>query len=435
MKSMIALILSLVLHVHHGESVGAAVDSARTVYAARGEKTTILIEPGTYCEELTIDVPGVTLKNASKHPSIGLKNHGVECDENAVRLTWYYGHGYQYRSMGSRVNYGGSRERLWNASVLVTAPDFYAENIIFENSFNLYVCAKEATDSLVGISHNTSLPSPPRGEAPSPRRVKGSARLDVQWTSIEPLGVRSERPKKIMPVRPREVGSTEVQKKRYRERASAISFAKGATNAVLKNCRAVGRQDVLYGDEGASIYWQGGVLQGGVDFIFGGMTMAVDKATIVANINGEKGDKCYISAGRHLSPALSQGEGEKSHGLLFYKCHIRLATKEELKIEREPLPLGETGERCYVWLARPWRWWGETVWAYTTWEEGILNPEGWSLGLVKNKEGFNPENPCPNSYEYKSQDGSAGRPAWVKVLSKPVMPDGTKINPKKWVKM
>ena len=38
---------------------------------------------------------------------------------------------------------------------------------------------------------HTSLPSPPRGEAPSPWRVKGSARLDVQRTSIEPLGVRS----------------------------------------------------------------------------------------------------------------------------------------------------------------------------------------------------------------------------------------------------
>ena len=426
---MIALVLSLVLHVHHGESVGAAVDSARTVYEARGEKTTILIEPGTYCEELTIDVPGLTLKNASKRPSIALKNGGVDADSEAVRLTWYYGHGYQYRSMGSRVNYGGSRERRWNASVLVTAPDFRAENIIFENSFNLYVCAKEAADSLVDISQS-----------------------DMPWTE-------KERPKKIMPVRPREVGSMEVQKKRYRERASAISFAKGATNAVLKNCRAVGRQDVLYGDEGASIYWQGGVLQGGVDFIFGGMTMAVDKATIVANINGEKGDKCYISAGRH-NPTPNNptpGSSTDSHrqsdraelftrsregkrGLLFYKCHIRLATEEELDNLTPPLSTGRGSSSVHerremVWLARPWRWWGETVWAYTTWEEGILNPEGWSLGLVKDKEGFNPANPCPNSYEYKSQDGSAGRPAWVKVLSKPVMPDGTKINPKKWVKM
>ena len=99
------------------------------------------------------------------------------------------------------------------------------------------------------------------------------------------------------------------------------------------------------------------------------------------------------------------------------------------------LPFREgTGVGYPVYLARPWRWWGETVWAYTTWEKGILNPEGWSTGLVKNKEGFNPENACPNSYEYRSQDKSVGRPKWVSVLRKPILPDGTKLTPKDWLK-
>lgn len=393
---MLALIFSLILHVHADESINAALDSARTVYNLRGERTTILIEPGTYQEELTIDVPGLTLKNASRKPSIGLKNGGLDCDKNAVRITWYYGHGYQYRSMGDKINYGGSRMRLWNASVLVTAPDFTAENIIFENSFNLYVSAKEAADSLVDISQS-----------------------DMPWTE-------KERPKKIMPLRPKEIGSTEVQKKAYRERAAAISFAEGAQNAHLKNCRAVGRQDVLYGDQGASIYWEKGILQGGVDFIFGAMQMAIDRATIVANINGEQGDKCYISAGR------SGSETQPARGMLFYKCHIRLATEDELEISNDKSQISNA--KPLVWLARPWRWWGETVWAYTTWEEGILNSEGWHTGLVKGKEGFNPENPCPFSYEYKSQDHSISRPQWVHILQHPVLPDGTKLTPKAWLK-
>ena len=377
------------MHVSAGESINAALDSARTVYEQKGERTTILIEPGTYREEITIDVPGLTIKNASRKPSIGLLNGGVDCDPNAVRLTWYYGHGYQYRSMGNRVNYGGSRERRWNASVLVTAPDFTAENIIFENSFNLYVCDLEAADSLVDISQS-----------------------DMPWTE-------KERPKKVMPVRPKEVGSTEVQLKKYRERAAAISFTEGAKNAHLKNCHAVGRQDVLYGDERASIYWEKGVLQGGVDFIFGGMTIAVDRATIVANINGEKGDKCYISAGR------SEGRG-----MLFYKCHIRLATEEELSaVSHQPSAVSQQ-----VWLARPWRPWGETVWAYTTWDDGVLNSEGWHTGLIQKRPEFDPANPCPRSYEYKSQDGSKGRPKWVSVLRKPILPDGTKLTPKTWLK-
>ena len=384
---MIALIFSLVLNVHAGESINTALDSARAVYEARQERTTLLIEPGTYQEELTIDVPGITLKNASRHPSIGLKDGGVACDGQAVRITWYYGHGYQYRSMGECINYGGSRTRRWNASVLVTAPDFRAENIIFENSFNLYVSEKEAADSLVDISQS-----------------------DMPWTE-------KERPKKIMPERPKEVGSTEVQQKAYRERAAAISFTETATNAYLKNCRAVGRQDVLYGDQGASIYWQGGILQGGVDFIFGAMTMVIDRALIVANINDEKGDKCYISAGR------SGTEDSPARGMLFYKCHIRLANTDELVLGQQP----SENRNNSVWLARPWRYWGETVWAYTTWEEGVLAPDVWSTGLTKGKE-------CPNSYEYHSQDSAKNRPAWVTVLDKPILPDGMKLTPKAWLR-
>jgi len=387
---MIALIFFLVLHVHNGERINDALDSARAVYAARGERTTLLIEPGTYQEELTIDIPGLTLKNASRKPSIALHNAGVDADPQAVRITWYYGHGYQYRSMGNTVNYGGSRTRRWNASVLVTAPDFRAENIIFENSFNLYISEREAADTLVDISQS-----------------------DMPWTE-------KERPKKVMPERPKTIGSTEVQRKEYRERAAAISFTETATNARLYNCRAVGRQDVLYGDQGASIYWKGGILQGGVDFIFGAMTMAVDRATIVANINGEKGDKCYIAAGR------SGGDQEcisHTRGLLFYHCHIRLATEDELSIFNRQSSIVN---RQLVWLSRPWRYWGETVWAYTTWDEGILHPEAWNTGLTKGQE-------CPNSYEYKSQDQSVDRPAWVQVLVKPRLPDGTWLKPKKWL--
>ena len=397
---MLVLLLSLVLHVHSGERINDALDSARSVYAARNERTTIIIDPGTYQEELTIDVPGVRLLNASKKPSIALRNKGVECDAEAVRITWYYGHGYQYRSMGNRINYGGKRERRWNASVLVTSPDFYAENIIFENSYNLYVSEREAADSLIDISLS-----------------------DMPWTE-------KEKPKKAMPVRPKEVGSTEVQRSIYRERAAAISFTETAINAHLKNCRATGRQDVLYGDQGASIYWQGGILQGGVDFIFGGMTMVVDRAIIVANVNQEKNDKCYIAAGRSGADEISHlpsATATSHRGLLFYKCHIRYATENELDLTGEDLHLP-------VWLARPWRWWGETVWAYTTWDNEVnMQAEGWSIGLVKNQEGFIQGGKCPNSYEYRSQDKSFGRPEWVKILKRPVLPDGTKINPRHWL--
>ena len=374
----------MIIQVLTGGSINEALDSARTAYEAKGETSTILIEPGTYQEQLTIDIPGLQMKNAARTPSINLHNGGVDADENAVRITWYYGHGYQYRSMGDSINYGGSRTRKWNASVLVTAPDFYAENIIFENSFNLYVSEKEAADSLYVLP---------------------------EYTAHE------------MPIRPKEIGSTEVQKKIYRERAAAISFTETATNAHLKNCRATGRQDVVYGDQGASVHWHGGIIGGSVDFIFGAMTLCVDNVTLVANVTNEKNDNCYIAAGRSGSP------DKPSRGMLFYKCHIRYATEDELV--SGPIVIDRAPNRPY--LARPWRWWGETVWAYTTWDFNMLNLTGWSIGLVKKKEGYNPENPCPYSYEYKSMDGSIYRPEWVKILTKPRLPDGTKLTPKAWL--
>lgn len=351
---MLGFVLTLILHVGNGGSIGEALEQARAAYAKTGEETTIYIEPGDYEEELTIDVPHLRLINASKTPSIAVRNGGVDIDENAVRITWYYGHGYQYASMGDNFNYGGKRARRWNASVLVTAPGFYAEGIIFQNSFNMYVSKAEAADTLVDISQ---------------------AKND--WTA-------NERPKRIMPDRPKEVGNTDVQTRFYRERASALSFTAEATNCRLINCRVVGRQDALYGDHGAIVVVEGGVLAGAVDYIFGGMTLLVNDAELVAMIGDEKNDVCYISAGRaavpgHLMTLPKESrdsvpeEEITARGMIFVDCTVRHATADEL-VSPGSAP---------VYLGRPWRWWGETLFVRVKAAEGVLNEERWSLGLTK----------------------------------------------------
>ncbi|MBR4547883.1 MAG: hypothetical protein IKO66_07585 [Paludibacteraceae bacterium] len=351
---MLGLIFTLILHVSAGGSINEALEQARTAYATTGETTTILIEPGDYEEELTIDVPGLRLVNAAQTPGIGVRNGGVEIDSNAVRISWYYGHGYQYASMKGVFNYGGKRARRWNASVLVTAPRFYAENIIFQNSFNLYVSAREALDTLVDISQ---------------------AKND--WTA-------NERPKRIMPDRPKEAGNTDVQTRFYRERASALSFTAEAKDCVLKNCRVVGRQDAFYGDHGASVAVEGGVLAGAVDYIFGGLTLYVVGAELVGMISGENNDGCYITAGRAATPenlaTLPQASRDSvprdeivEKGMLFVDCTVRHATKDELK---------NPGTRP-IFLGRPWRWWGETVFVDVQAEPGVLDEKLWSLGLTK----------------------------------------------------
>lgn len=380
--SIVILLLSLclglqaqeriTLRVKNGEKISDAIAYARqigrtSVYSA----FTILIEPGTYEEELTIDVPNLTLKNASPAPSIRMKNGGVDICENAVRITWYYGHGYQYASMGEQFNYGGSRARRWNASVLVCAPGFTAEDIIFENSFNMYVSSREAADRMVDITRAEEL---------------CGQDMSAYWSE-------KERPKRLMPERLKTIGSTEVQNRLYRERASAISFTSEARNCTLKNCRVIGRQDAFYGDHGASVVIEGGALCGAVDYIFGGLELTVKNAELVAMVNTEKGDKCYISAARganRATVAACRKHPKKSpvavealdsipadeyveQGMLFTGCTVRFATEDELvNPGSEP-----------VYLGRPWRWWGETNFRKTRAKKGVLAQERWSLGLTK----------------------------------------------------
>ncbi len=360
-------IFAAIFHVPHGGSIGSALDSARIEYANSGKGSTIYIAPGTYYEELTIDVPDVTFVNAAAEPSIGVSNGGVTADTNAVRISWYCGHGYQYRSMGGNFNYGGKRMRRWNAAVLVTAPRFTAENIIFENSFNLYISPAELSDSLADISQAA-----------------------VDWTV-------NERPKKVMPARPRELWSTEVQQARFTERAAALSFVSGATDARLVGCRITGKQDVLYGDHGASLVLDGGVVQGTVDYIFGGMDVTVRNAELV--IGSDDGKKeCYIAAGRGFVVNSKTSDGQErvrissdslqteygmvpadevaAQGMVFVGCTVRYATPDELLHPGAPL----------VYLARPWRWWGRHSFISTNTEAVRMAEPPVSLGLTKGRQ-------------------------------------------------
>lgn len=355
MKNLL-LILSLVLHVGQGESISEALGEARQIYAEKSEACVIEIEPGTYYEELTIDVPNLTLRNASNSPSINLRNGGVDIDDNAVRISWYYGHGYQYRSMGDKFNYGGKRTRRWNASVLVTAQNFTVENIIFENSFNTYISPAEMKDSLWDISQTKN-----------------------DWTP-------NERPKKVMPQRPREVFSTAVQSKKYNERAAALSFTAEASGTLI-NCRLVGHQDVLYGDHGANVLIEGGVIMGTVDFIFGGMDLSVRNTELVVGCNPEK-KNCYIAAGRGFVPETALGGPSDSiqtqygnvpydevaqQGMVFENCAVRYATTDEVAEPAEP----------QVYLARPWRWWGRHTFVNVDTQQVNMADEAISLGLTK----------------------------------------------------
>ncbi len=367
------------------EAIEAIAHMTRT---PNTQPVTVLIEPGNYEEMLRITPDNITLKNASETPSLALKDGGVNIDENAVRITSYYGHGYNYYSMNSDyrwdaralavnkengyhsvVNSGGSSTTYWNSTVVVYGKDFSAEGIIFENSYNQYISKKESEDVLVVI------------------------------------------PADNKPVRPTAEGNTTVQARNFRERACALAFAKGSDRGYLKNCRIIGRQDALYGDNGARVAIEGGILNGACDYIFGGMTLAVKEAELAMLVTSDNNDVAYITASKTNSGA---------RGYLFYECSVTSAEPGVDMVETEFSKPGYFG--------RPWDANAETVFYNTkvgkNGNTSLIAPAGWNNGLVSSG--------AVRSYEYGTieeagVDNSAQRVSWSTVLQAPQLPDNTAI--------
>jgi pectin methylesterase-like acyl-CoA thioesterase len=232
------------------KTINAALADITRMTRTATERVTVMIDPGNYEEMLVISKPNITLKNASPDPSIALSNKGVDIDLNkGVRITSYYGHAYSYYSMKDNQKWdadvlranklneyhsytnagaGTTNGSYWNATVVVNANGFQADDIIFENSYNQYISLKESQDVLVPIPGNNL--------------------------------TRSKIP-----------GNTSVQDKIHVERAAAIAIANNIDKVLLNKCRVVGRQDSFFGGTGSRVAVYKGVMMGGTDYIFGGM--------------------------------------------------------------------------------------------------------------------------------------------------------------------
>ena len=130
----------------------------------------------------------------------------------------------------------------------------------------------------------------------------------------------------------------------------AVACHVAGDRAVFRRCRFLGFQDTLYTfGENTREYYEDCYIEGTVDFIFG-------KATAVFN-------RCELhskrSGGYLTAPATPQG---CKYGSVFYDCRHTAD------------PDVETGS---VWLSRPWRPYGKTV--FIRCEMGKhIRPEGWN---------------------------------------------------------
>ena len=377
------------------QTINDALDAIALMDRPNSERVTVMIDPGNYEEMLVIDLDNISLVNASLSPSIALANKGVDIDANAVRITSYYGHGYNYYSMGvdqkwdeeelgvnkangylsyENAGSGTTNGSFWNATVVVYANGFEAENIIFENSFNQYISQKEANDVV------------------------------VEWTS----GGKGTRPTTY--------GSTDVQAKSYIERAAALAI-NGGDKMILNNCRLVGRQDVLYGGQNCRVVAYKGNMMGGTDYIFGGMTAVFYKTDIALNTSEDGSDIAYITAGQ-------QADGVR--GYLMYECNITSAepgVDNAASYRSKPGYFGRcwSGSACEVIFyntnietSNNPSYSGESLIAAAGWMDGLGGPS-WRVG----EYGTTEESGVDNSSSRVSGDEVAGD--WgVTVLTSPV---------------
>nr|WP_322625384.1 pectinesterase family protein [uncultured Flavobacterium sp.] len=377
------------------QTINAALKAVAAMQRSSSDRVTILIDSGNYEEMLVINQANVTLKNASVTPNTNLIDQGVHIAEGAVRITSYYGHGYTYYSMSSDQKWHGdvlnvnaengyasyqnagagtTNGSYWNATVVVSAPGFIAEDIIFENSFNQYISQKESED------------------------------IVIAWTTGSPGQ------------RPTTAGNVSVQNRTLVERAAAIAIANNTDKVILNKCRVVGRQDSFFGGVGARVAVYKGDMMGAVDYIFGGMDVVFYKSNLSMNVSDQSNDQSYITAAQQSS----------GRGYLMYECTVTTAVPG---VETASVYRAKPG-----YFGRPWQAnTSEVVFYNTTIEtsdypgsvgSSLITPLGWQNSLGGNSAGM---------YEYGTVEVSGvnnapSRAIWATALTSPVLNDGTPIS-------
>ena len=270
---------------------------------SEADRITIHIAPGVYRAQLIIDTPYITLKN---------DNPAQE-----VKLTWYYGIGYNYYSADPKGYYDAERAydkfekrgvAKWGVATYVqkNAKFFRAEGITFETSFNKYVTDEEIAD---GVE--------PDGSLPFVRKL-----------------------------------NSDVRAKKATERAAAICTE--ADQAEFLNCRFIGSQDTLYTGTNSRQYYRNCYIEGGTDFIFGDGDIVFENCEISWSGYTDIKATGYLTAAR---TALLKG-------YLFYNCTV----------SADQASLQNPGVFGRPWGPKASVAWVNTVLGY----DGIIDPMGWT---------------------------------------------------------
>ena len=127
--------------------------------------------------------------------------------------------------------------------------------------------------------------------------------------------------------------------------SQAVAVLVEADRAVFRNCRFLGWQDTLYAKNGRQ-YYKDCYIEGHVDFIFGQAAAVFESCHIHS-----KGDG-YIAAPMRYA-------ADEPAGFIFDKCRLTSSNTDK-----------------GVYLGRPWRDYGRTIYLNTKMDAAI-HPEGW----------------------------------------------------------
>ncbi len=312
------------------QTINAALAAVEKMARTPDQRVTIVIDPGNYEEHVIVNANNVTFKNAKADAAeLKLANKGVDIGENEVRITHYYGTGYDYYSMkpgtfqwdeetlaaGKANGYAATSNKgdgkyngygYWCAATLIKGSGFEAEGIIFENSFNQYISAKSLEDVIV-----------PNGKV---KEDKSAPRASLKTA-----------------------GDTAVQKKAYVERAAALAITDTADKAYFNHCAFISRQDTLYGDPVRAAFYDCDIY-GGTDYIFGPMTAVFAQCDLVLNTSETNTDVAYIVAPQQDASA---------RGYLMWNCNVVSTTPGENTASKLASKPGQLG--------RPWSTTSECV--------------------------------------------------------------------------
>lgn len=253
------------------------------------ERITIKVAKGTYRECTSLTAPYITLSG-----------------EDGTVLTYYYGAGNQYASTSEKVSIDSSASTY----ITETAHDFTAQNITFENSYNLYVTEEEKND------------------------YDKQNEISLELREKEPW------------------------ENKYQTQAVALKIA--ADRSVFRNCRIIGRQDTLFVDGQARLYFKDCFIEGTADFICGDATCVFEQCTL----------NCPYNSGYVTACACSENN---PYGYLFKECTISC---------EPPRGLDRPKEGDYA-LGRPWRSLPQVIFWDCKMDTHIVTGRNRFIGMVK----------------------------------------------------